>query len=420
MNIRKLVYIVKDQLKKGSLNENLADLTSQFNHVFPAQSSRLQAITQYAIENTPHYNNYKEYDSFNEYPVLDKSIIKRNYNDFISNPYKEEIGSLHKVTTSGSYGTPFTFYLNSEKRKKMIAEVYYFGKKSNFVLGSKHAYIVSKKKSKTSQLIQNQVMITVDKLDDEWCKASIARLKKQKVKVLVGYPSAITRLASYIYRNDIHLPMNGIITISEVLSDAMRLQIENSFECPPVSRYSSEEFGVLANQDLSGEFFWLNQANYLVEILELNSNKEVAIGELGRIVVTDLFNEAMPLIRYDTGDLAKPYEIIKGQVTKIESVEGRKLATIRDVKGEEVSSFSINGALRESIDIIQFQFSQEGSKEYLLKIITDKSSVGEVNIIQAYRNILGSGAIIKFNYVDDIPAQRSGKRPYIIQNFYVD
>lgn len=420
MNIRKLVYIVKDQLKNGSLNANTADLTSQFNHVFPAQSSRLKNISKYAIDNTDYYVDYKNYNNFKDYPVLDKSVIKKNYDAFIATPYKGIIESLHKVTTSGSYGTPFTFYLNSEKRKKMIAEVYYFGKKSSFILGSKHAYIVSKKKSKISQLIQNQVMITVDKLDDEWCEASITRLKNQKVKVLVGYPSAITRLASYIYRNNINLPMDGIITISEVLSDDMRLQIESSFECPPVSRYSSEEFGVLANQDLSGEFFWLNQANYLIEILELNSNKEVAIGELGRIVVTDLFNEAMPLIRYDTGDLAKPYEVIKGRVIKIESVEGRRLATIRDVKGEEVSSFSINGALRESIDIIQFQFSQEGSKEYLLKIITEKSSVDEANIIQAYRNILGAEAIIKFDYVDEIPAQRSGKRPYIIQNFYID
>ena len=59
MNIRKLVYIVKDQLKNGSLNTNLADLTSQFNHFFPAQPSRLQAITQYAMENTPYYDTYK-------------------------------------------------------------------------------------------------------------------------------------------------------------------------------------------------------------------------------------------------------------------------------------------------------------------------------------------------------------------------
>lgn len=417
MNIRKLVYIVKDQLKNGSLSKNLADLTSQFNHVFPAQPSRLQAITQYAVENTPYYNTYKKYNDFKDYPVLDKSVIKKNYDDFISIPYKDCIDSLHKVTTSGSYGTPFTFYLNSEKRQKMISEVYYFGRKSNFDLGSKHAYIVSKKKSKISQLIQNQLMITVDKLDDKWCKEAIKKLKKQKVKVLIGYPSAISRLAFYLSKINLIFPMDGIITISEVLTDEMRIQIEKSFNCPPASRYSSEEFGVLANQDLSGDFFWLNQSNYLIEILALDSNKEVSIGELGRIVVTDLFNHSMPLLRYDTGDLAKSFEVTNGVVTKIESVEGRRLAIIHDVNGEEVSSFSINGALRESENVIQFQFSQEGKKEYLLKIITDKP-IDESYIADTYQNILGSEAVINFNYVDHIPAQKSGKRPYILQNYY--
>ena len=125
MNIRKLVYLAKDQLNNGALGANIVDLTRQFNHKFPAQKSRINTITQYAIKNIPYYSNYK---NFSEFPVLDKTTIKKNYNDFISVEYKDQIDNLHKVTTSGSYGTPFTFYLNPEKRQKMISEVYYFGK----------------------------------------------------------------------------------------------------------------------------------------------------------------------------------------------------------------------------------------------------------------------------------------------------
>ena len=123
MNIRKIAYLTKDRLKNTAFRSNIADLTSQFNHRFPAQASRVEAITQYAIENTPYYSNYKNYNDFSEFPVLDKSTIKKNYDDFISEPYKGHIDNLHKVTTSGSYGTPFTFYLNPEKRQKMISEV---------------------------------------------------------------------------------------------------------------------------------------------------------------------------------------------------------------------------------------------------------------------------------------------------------
>lgn len=417
MNIRKLVYIAKDRLQKGALRENMADLTSQFNHVFPAQSSRVEAITQYAIENTPYYSAYKKYKNFNEYPVLDKAIIKKNYDDFISTPYKDKVHSLHKVTTSGSYGTPFTFYLNSEKRQKMIAELYYFGKGSDFDLGIKHAHVMAQKKTKFLQLLQNQVTVTVKDLTEEWCRESIHTIKKKKVKVIVGYPSAISRLAIYLEREDMVLPMDGIITVSEVLTSDMRQIITKSFKCNPVSRYTTNEFGVLGVEDLTGGFFSFNQCNFLIEILCLDNNQPVELGEIGRIVVTDLFNESMPLIRYDTGDLAKPSEIRKGMVTKIESVEGRRLAVIRNTRGEMVSSFEINKSLIGLSNIVQYQFSQEHKLLYTLKLVVD-GEVDKIKINKIYEDILGSDAQIVIDFIEDIPPQRSGKRPYILQNYY--
>lgn len=213
--------------------------------------------------------------------------------------------------------------------------------------------------------------------------------------------------------------MDGVITTSEVLTEKMLNHIRSGFQCNPMSRYSTEEFGVLANQDDSGNFFWLNQCNFLIEILELNSNSPVNTGELGKIFITDLHNRSMPLIRYDTGDLARPIEFVRGFATKIESVEGRKLAIIRTVSGVSVSPFTINGALRDLNEIIQFQFSQDDVEKYTLKVITNKK-IDEYNIINKFQRILGSSANINIEYVNDIPAQKSGKRPYIIQNYYTE
>lgn len=324
---------------------------------------------------------------------------------------------MHKVTTSGSYGTPFTFYLNSEKRQKMIAELYYFGKSSNFDLGIKHAHIMAQTKPKFLQLIQNQVTITVKDLTDEWCRKSIHTIKNEKVKVIIGYPSAISRLAIYLERRNIILPMDGIITVSEVLTSDMRQIIAKSFKCNPISRYTTNEFGVLGIEDLTGTFFSLNQCNFLIEILSLDSNQPVELGQIGRIVVTDLFNKSMPLIRYDTGDLAKPSEMRKGIVTKIESVEGRRLAVIRNTKGEMVSSFEINKSLIGISNIIQYQFSQDQKLLYKLKLVVD-GEVNELQITKIYKDILGWDAEIIIDFVEDIPPQKSGKRPYILQNYY--
>ena len=299
----------------------------------------------------------------------------------------------------------------------MIAEVYFFGKESGFEVGKKHAYLVAKKKTKLQQFTQNQLMLTVGKLDDEWCENTIDTLRKTRTKVIVGYASAIERLAIYLLERAGTLKMDGVITISEVLTDEARNRMLQAFQCPPISRYSTEELGVLANQDASGEFFYLNQANYFIEILKQESPEPAAVGELGRIVVTDYFNKSMPLVRYDIGDLATPVEIKNGLVTKIDRVEGRRLAVIRNVKGDVISSFQINGALRESQDIVQFQFSQEGVSEYKLKVVV-KRDIDQGVVTQLYKNILGDSAVIHIEYVDDIPALPSGKRPYIMQNYY--
>src|SRR5690606_30548779 len=190
----------------------------------------------------------------------------------------------------------------------------------------RHAYLVAKRKSKLQQFTQNQLMITVGKLDDSWCQSTVQTLSKTGTKVIVGYASAIERLAIYLLARSEVLKMEGVITISEVLSDEARARIGEAFQCPAVSRYSTEELGVLANQDPSGQFFHLNQANYFIEILKQDSEEPASVGELGRIVVSDYFNRSMPLVRYDIGDLATPIEIKNGLVTKINRVEGRRLA----------------------------------------------------------------------------------------------
>lgn len=416
MNLRKLAFILLDK-KNGSPVENaMQDLATQFNSSFNDADTRKENIAQHVTTTVPYYKQLKG-SKISEFPIIQKNTIKDNTDNFISETYKSTLTNLRKVTTSGSYGTPFTFYLNRDKRNRMIAEVYFFGKSSGLDIGKKHAYAVAKKKSRFEQFKQNQLMLTVGTLDDKWCMEAILTLQRAKIKVLIGYASTIDRLAIYLINQNKKIKMDGVITISEVLTNEARNRINNAFLCYPVSRYSTEEFGVLANQDISGDYFYLNQSNYFIEVLNIHCDRPAEIGELGRIVVTDYFNLSMPLIRYDIGDLATPVEIKNGHVTKIDRVEGRQLEVIKNTSGEVISSFKINGALRDSKDIIQFQFSQENISEYKLKVIA-KDSLNKKEIIRIYQEILGQEAIIKLEFVENIPPLPSGKRPYIIQNFY--
>ena len=71
-----------------------------------------------------------------------------------------------------------------------------------------------------------------------------------------------------------------------------------------MDRYANEENGVLACTRPDGQVLHLNRASYHFEFLKLDSDEAESPGRLARVVLTDLHNRAMPMIRYDTGDLA--------------------------------------------------------------------------------------------------------------------
>ncbi len=56
---------------------------------------------------------------------------------------------------------------------------------------------------------------------------------------------------------------------------------------------------------INDDAFTINWASFYIEIIDFNEDKPVEQGKLSRIIVTDLYNLATPIIRYDTGDLGR-------------------------------------------------------------------------------------------------------------------
>ncbi len=94
-------------------------------------------------------------------------------------------------------------------------------------------------------------------------------------------------------------------------------------------------------------------------------------GEVGRVVVTDLYSHATPLIRYDLGDtavisanLSQPYEM-----PMLDSLEGRLVDMIYATEGERISSYAVNHCVWGLPSLLQYQFSQTGEKDYVIKLV---------------------------------------------------
>lgn len=151
-----------------------------------------------------------------------------------------------------------------------------------------------------------------------------------------------------------------------------------------------------------------------IEILKLDPDESAKERELGRVIVTDLYNKAFPLIRYDTGDVARMDRNISG-MPGFSELYGRRMDLIYDVNGEVVSPFLLCRTMRLSHGIEQWQFIQETETTYKLKITSNSAEKPTLEKeLEGFYKTLGEGAVICVEYVEDIPVMNSMKRKLIV------
>ena len=133
-------------------------------------------------------------------------------------------------------------------------------------------------------------------MDLEQVDGLVAHWRKLRPRVLTTLPSYLPMLASIgsLRRYGIE----AITTNSEMSSREERSRYSQLFDVPVLDEYSSEEIGFMATECLDGRHHVVEDGVYM-EIADADSEG------VGRVVVTDLGNYLMPLIRYDHGDLAR-------------------------------------------------------------------------------------------------------------------
>ncbi|WP_378175977.1 CoF synthetase [Aquimarina sp. SS2-1] len=425
---RRKIFWFFDILKGNDIRKHYQDIkeiieSPNSSLVCERKNEYLQAILKHAVSTTWFYQKYAGYNSILDFPVINKNIIRDNFDEFISSTYKSKDCVL--VSTSGSTGAPFSILHNKSKRCRNTADNLYFSKRSGYDIGQKLIYVKiwsdSYKHNWRSKFWwQNIVPKSVFELSDTEIEEFIKDLRDDtSKKSLLGYTSAFTTICQYLDRTKatpIVSNIESIITMSEGINAYVRSSMEKYFGILPVSRYSNNENGILAQEDRSDiSKFVINSASYYIEIFDLNNDIPVSAGKRGRIIVTDLHNYAMPLIRYDTGDVGI-IGINKDNVPYLSSIEGRKLDLIYNTKGEVIPSH-VSYKLCRYGDYKQFQLVQYGEKDYLIKLNTDKK-VDEQKMLEEYKGYFGEDAHIKIEYVDEIPLLSSGKRREVFNSYH--
>lgn len=429
--LRNILFWFLDSIKGGYIRKQIKEIKYSVIHPESSNSENLKKkyidkLLIHATNSTPYYSSYKNFNSIQDFPVINKVIIQQNFDKFQSTEYKDK--DNFKVSTSGSTGVPFFLYQDKNKRRRNHSDVIYFLKESGFKIGNRlyelEVWRGHNEKDRLKACLQNTIQFDISKLTDKRIESFIELLKndKQSKKTMLGFASSYEMIAQYMERNNIFLNNLGLtsaVANSEYLNPYTKTTLGKHLNTQILSRYSSEEIGIIAQQTLnSPNSFVINHASYVVEVLQFDNNESVKPGEFGRIVVTDLFNFAMPIIRYDTGDIAK-LGINDEGVIQLDEIEGRKMDVIYDSDGNLISSFVVYTKFYKYYHLLkQYQFIQQSEKDYEVKLnVQGNTFAFEDDLIAIIKSDFGEDSNVTITYVDEIPPLSSGKRRKVVNNY---
>ncbi len=392
------------------------------------QAAAWKKLKRAACSGTGFYSGM-ENRRFLEFPVITKNVIRSSQDAFLSKEMDRD--GMVQMATSGSTGTPFICYQDKGKKKRVSAECIFYSEKVGYRLGDNLSYIRTlvrqNRKPGWKQFMQNQTMIDCRAIDGQGVEKMLEKLRgvaRGGGATVLAYGSTWTAVKEYAESRNLTYfrgldNVSGLISGSDMLFDGTREAVSSLFGgVPMASRYSNEENGVIGQDEGRNNVFVVNEADYMVEICDDGGNR-LPEGELGRIVVTDLYNYGMPMIRYDTGDVGaiETLEMNGRRKRCICRFSGRQVDVISDTSGKALSPHVLANHMWSFPDVGQFQVVQTGEKAYTLRLNLPDGFCREGELMGMMRRILGQDADLSLELVDEIPVLASGKRRYVINEW---
>ena len=133
-------------------------------------------------------------------------------------------------------------------------------------------------------------------------------------------------------------------------------------------------------------------------------------------MITDLFNYAFPMIRYDTGDLGIMDVESENEFPVLREIYGRIRDCVYATDGALISPTKTSVMMWQAKGVRQWQFIQQSRKEYLLKI-NSAEDVDRKYLKARFQNLMGADAVIRIEQVEEIPVLSSNKRRAVVCNY---
>ena len=407
-------------------------------HASPAsiarfQDRRLRAVVRHAYEHVPYYRRL-----FDDAGIKPSEIRSRADLRLIPITTKETLRALsmdeivaddadkprlQKFETNGSTGVPLNVYRSKGESATWLALVWRARTELGIGRGHRMASInwgtpkrtADTPKAKRPLLFRIAGLQSWDRIDcREPVDVIVDRLREARPDGITGYASVLSRVADVLGADQSELRPKFILSASEVLTPSMRSRIEQVFRAPVHDIYASWEFNLMAYECPIGKTYHVCDDNIIMEVLR--DGRDVGPGESGEVVGTSLQFSAMPLIRYQIGDV-----VTRGRdrcscgspFSTLTAIQGRMVDYFRLPDGRVMHPYEMGKILWKTAFrcMKQYQIVQTTPGDVVLRIVLrsecDRTDVAEV--IEQVRNLLGPLVTLTIEYLDEIQPGAKGK-----------
>lgn len=344
-------------------------------------------------------------------PVLTKSTIRREF-EALQSPRPGARTFFN--SSGGSTGAPQTFLQDRHFASWTETTVkYYFrafhgidhDRVRKVVLWGSEREIFQQRERKAQVVnwLTNTLFLNSFRAgDDEWLRY-VDRINAFRPYFIRGYASSLYELAKFIEQRELRIhPPRFVYSSAEMLRPFMREQIERVFGSKVYDFYGSREVGAIAGECHEGSRHVFTFNNW------------VESAPTGELLVTNLHNYSMPLIRYEIGDT--------GRLASRPCGCGSTLPHLADLTGRVTDHFvRSDGAVvhgeyfthlfYERPWVAGFQANQLAPTEVEFLIVRDGAEPQEEldEIAAKVRLAMGDDCSVTWKFVEEIPKTEHGK-----------
>lgn len=439
IGVRRALFVTAHEVGCPGFGRTLRNVRSaerlDRDALLAAQSAHLRDMLSYAFERVPHYRNLartlgcspqeiRSVDDLRVLPILTRNGVRERYAELCPD------AGAHKCetrSTGGTTGTPITYRLSREDRFLGAALMYRGWGYAGYTPGDRMVALggrslgISENPGMAAQvqaIARNLTRLSAFDMSESALDSYIACINRVRPAFIRGYPGALQVLAHRVLekRATVWSP-RAVFTTSEVLLPHMRESIEKAFGCRVFDGYGLNDGGVSAYECEAHDGLHIDTERSVLEVVD-DRGHPLKKG-IGRIIATTLTNRAMPLLRYDTGDIGeidadavcacgRPRQLLK-------KVFGRSTDVLITPEGTRVHGwFFLYMFWGLGKGIHEYQVVQESVRDIVVRLVPgDGFDATVIHRIIALTRAQAPGWVVRVDMVDAIPRTEGGKAKFI-------